>query len=73
MATVPMGLPLSQNVIVPVRDAPVKALEAVAVKVTDWLKLDGFTDEFKPVVVATGFTVWFSVGLVLPLKPAFPL
>src|SRR3954470_20670259 len=43
--------------------------DTVAVKVTDWLKVDGLTDEIKLVVVATGLTVWFRVGLLLPLKP----
>ena len=50
---VPMELPPSRNVIVPV-GVPVAGAtgEIVAVKVTDWPKTDGFTDEVTTIVVS---------------------
>ena len=49
---VPMGLPLSTNVTVPVGvPAPGGPAETVAVNVTDWPKTEGFADEPTVVVV----------------------
>ncbi len=45
---VPMVVTPSLKVTVPVGDAPA----TVAVKVTDWLKTEGFTEDASPVVVA---------------------
>ena len=38
----------------------------VAVKVTDWLKVDGLSELVTTVVVAAGLTVWVSTAEVLP-------
>ncbi len=68
---VPMGLPPSRNVTVPVGvPAPGATAETVAVKVTDWPKTDGWTDE---VTVVAVFALLTTCGLpvsdpVLPLK-----
>ena len=68
---VPIGLPPSRNVTVPVEvPAPGVTGETVAVNVTDWPNTDGFTDEVTVVAVSALFT---TCGLpvrepVLPLK-----
>ena len=55
---VPMGLPPSRNVTVPVGvPAPGATAETVAVNVTDWPNTDGFTDEITAVVVSAFTTV----------------
>jgi hypothetical protein len=49
---VPIGLPPSKKVIVPVGvPVPGATGETVAVKATDWPKTEGFTDEVTVVVV----------------------
>ena len=45
----------------------------VAVKVTDWPKTDGLTDEVSVVVVAAWLTVWVRAVEVLLVKLASPL
>ena len=56
---VPMGLPPSKNVTVPVGvPGPVGRAEIVAVKVTDCPKPDGFSDEVTVVAVFALLTVW---------------
>lgn len=55
MVPVPRVVEPSRNVTVPV--APVVT---VAVNVTDWLMLDGFTDEVSVTVEAVLLTVWVS-------------
>ena len=50
-------LPLSKNVTVPV-GVPPNCPATVAVKVTDWLRKDGLTDEDSEVVVFARFTCW---------------
>ena len=68
---VPIGLPPSRNVTVPVGvPVPGATGETVAVKVTDWPKTEGFADEVTAVVVSALLT---TCGLpvsepVLPLK-----
>lgn len=55
---VPIGLPPSRNVTVPVAvPAPGATAETVAVKVTDCPNTDGFTDEVTAVVVSAFITV----------------
>ena len=72
---VPMGLPPSRNVTVPVAvPTPGATAETVAVKVTDCPNADGFTDEVTAVKELLLFT---TCGLlvsdpVLPLKPLSP-
>src|ERR1019366_3141171 len=72
---VPIGLPPSRNVTDPVGVPPPGATgETVAVKVTDWPKTEGFTDEVTAVVVLAllttcGFPV---ITPVLPLKLGSP-
>ena len=54
---VPIGLPPSRNVTVPVGvPEPGATGETVAVKVTDWPNTDGFADEVTVVVVFALFT-----------------
>ena len=68
---VPMGLPPSRKVTVPVGvPVPGGTGETVAVKVTDWPKIEGFCDEITVVVLSALLT---TCGLpvndpVLPLK-----
>ena len=64
---VPMGLPPSRNVTVPVGvPAPGATGETVAVKVTDWPKTDGFADEVTAVVVSALVIVTSAIE-VLPV------
>jgi hypothetical protein len=51
------------NCTVPVGVPPL--LVTVAVNVTDWPTVDGFTDDVTAVVVLTGFTVCVSTAEVL--------
>jgi hypothetical protein len=44
----------------------------VAVSVTDWPKVDGFTDDVTAVVVLAWFTVCVRAADVLPLKFVSP-
>jgi hypothetical protein len=44
----------------------------VAVIVTDFPDVDGFSDDFSVVVVFALFTTWLSAGDVLPAKPDAP-
>ena len=72
---VPMELPPSRNVTVPVAvPVPGATGETVAVKVTDWPMIDGFCDEVTLVVVlALLTTCGFPVSEpVLPLKLPSP-
>src|ERR1700752_419363 len=63
---VPMGLPPSRNVTVPVGvPLPGATGETVAVKVTDWPNTDGFVDEVTVVLVSAFTTVRGAVE-VLP-------
>ena len=63
---VPIGLPPSRNVTVPVGvPAPGATGETVAVNVTDWPKTDGFTDEVTVVVVSALLTVKLAVLLLV--------
>jgi len=72
---VPIGLPPSRKVTVPVGvPAPGATGETVAVNVTDWPKIEGFTDE---VTVVTELALLTTCGLpvsdpVLPLNAGFP-
>ena len=67
----PKGLPSIRNCTVPVRvPAPGATELTVAVKLTDWPKTDGLTDEFTLVVVLAWLMVSVSVEEVLPLKLA---
>jgi hypothetical protein len=45
----------------------------VAVKVTTWLKLDGFGDEASAVLLMIWLTVWATTDEVLVVSPASPL
>ena len=66
---VPMGLPLSRNVTVPVDvPAPGATADTVAVNVTICPKEDGLTEDETLVELPSLFTVWASEGLVLPVK-----
>lgn len=58
--TVPAGVPLNCGA-------------TVAVKVTDSPKVDGFTDETRPVVVLAWFTTWLTAFEVLLVKDVSPL
>ena len=70
---VPMGLPPSRNVTVPVAvPAPDATGETVAVKVTDCPKTDGLRDEARVVLVDALLTTWLTIALVLVLKFALP-
>ena len=71
----PLRVPLPITV-VPSRKSTVPVAPSgatVAVKVTDWPKLDGFCDESIVVVVAPWFTGWVIAAEVLPVKLASPL
>ena len=74
-APVPIGLPPSRNVTVPVGvPAPGATGETVAVNVTDWPNTDGLTEEVTVVLVSALLT---TCGLpvsdpVLPLKLPSP-
>ena len=57
--TVPVGVPPDEV--------------TVAVKVTDWPKVDGFTDDVSDVEVLAAFTVWVRTGEVLPRMLPLPL
>ena len=59
--TVPLAVP-----------APGDAALTVAVKVTDWPKTDGFTEDVKAVVVEALFTTWLTAELVLVSKLESP-
>jgi hypothetical protein len=63
----------SRNVTVPV-GVPVAGGTAltVAVKVTDWPKMDGLSDEVTVVEVPALFTVWVMAAEVLLLKFVSP-
>ena len=70
---VPMALPLSKNWTVPFAvPAPGAVVATVAVKVTDWLKTEGFTEEANVVVVLALFTTWLTAVLVLVTKLELP-
>jgi hypothetical protein len=67
---VPMLTPLSLNVTVPV-GVP-DAADTIAVKVTDWLKVDGFRELARVVVVATATATAVTAlfcAFRLPLSP----
>lgn len=67
----PIGLPASKNVTVPVAvPAPGAVTEIVAVKVTAWPEIEGFTEEVTTdAVLALLTTCGFPVSdPVLPLK-----
>jgi len=64
----PMALPLSKNWTVPVA----VELLTVAVKVTDWPKSEGFTEDAKAVVVLALLTTWLTTELVLVTKLESP-
>ena len=66
-APVPRVVVPSRNVIV-----PVAAEATLAVKVTDWLKLDGLTEDVSETDGPVLFTVWVSVAVV-ELLSASPL
>jgi len=51
---------------------PVAPLGTVAVKVTDWLKLDGLGEELRLVVEDAWFTVWETADDVDALKLVSP-
>src|SRR5215472_7917688 len=72
---VPMGVPPSRKVTVPtgVPD-PGATADTVAVKVTDWPKTDGFTDEVTVVVVLALLTTCGFVSRfpVLPSRLSSP-
>ena len=57
---------LSLNVTVPVGVPPLDV--TVAVKLTDWPNVDGFTEETRAVEVEACFTVCVRAGEVLPEK-----
>jgi hypothetical protein len=59
--TVPVGVP-----------EPGATTATVAVKVTDWPKTDGLTDDVRPVVVLALLTTCDTTALVLPLKLVLP-
>jgi len=70
---VPIEVPLSRKVTVPV-GVPAPGAEAVmvAVKVTDWPKTEGFTEEMTAVVELSLLTTWgFPVKAVGPLLLKF--
>ncbi|MGA6985082.1 MAG: hypothetical protein WBZ01_03430 [Terriglobales bacterium] len=52
--------------------APPYWLVTVAVKLTDWPVLAGFSDDVREVVVVAMFTFWLSGADVLGLKVAEP-
>ena len=70
---VPIAVPASRNVTVPVGvPAPGAAGETVAVKVTDWPKREGFAEEMRAVVELSLLTTWgFPVKAVGPLPLKF--
>lgn len=57
--TVPLGIPLVADV-------------SLAVKVTDWLNAEGFTEVLSAVKLKAFSTLWVSVADVLALKSVFP-
>ena len=69
-ATVPSELTPSKNCTVPV--GPEDGL-TMAVKVTDWPKTEGSSDEVNAVAVPITPTAWATGEDVLPLKLVFPL
>lgn len=62
-----MEAPFEVNATVPVGPVGEVPPLTVAVKVTDWPTVEGFTLEASAVVVAALFTTWESAELVLPL------
>src|SRR5258707_3994373 len=60
--TVPVGVP-----------APGDAALMVAVKVTDWPKTEGLTEQVTTVVLLSWFTVFVSVEDAVPPKLIWPL
>jgi hypothetical protein len=66
---VPIVAPLSLNVTVPVGvPAPGETAATVAVKVTDWPKVEGFCDELIVVVVEAWLTTCDRADEVLAVK-----
>ena len=71
---VPIGVAPSLKVTVPVGvPVPGAVGVTVAVKVTDWPKTEGLTEETPAVVVPALLTVCVKLGEVLVLKLASPL
>ena len=68
---VPIEVTPSLKVTVPL-GVPVAVVLTVAVKVTDWLKVDGLRDEVTAVVVASLFTTWLNAVELLVAKVASP-
>ena len=68
---VPIAVAPSLKVTVPVL-VPVAVVLTVAVKVTDWLKVDGLVADVTAVVVAALFTTWLTAAEVLVPKVASP-
>ncbi len=63
----------SRNVTVPVTvPEPGDTAVTVAVKVTDWLKTEGSTEELSVADVMDWLTFWVTMGEVLPLKTPPP-
>ena len=59
--TVPVGVPV-----------PGELAVTVAVKVTDWRCIEGFSDDVTALVVPALLTTWLRDGDVLPLKLVLP-
>ena len=69
--TLPMIAVPFLNVTVPV-GVPLYCGTTVAVKVTHWPTLEGFTDETRVVVLVAWFTTWFRAGEELAAKFVSP-
>jgi hypothetical protein len=72
LAGVSVALPMAVEPSIKVTE-PVGAawpLETVAVRVTDWPKLEGVSEEATVAVVPAGFTTWVVADEVAPPKSA---